>query len=270
MSSVRIQCDPLRRRFSGKTQNVARLALEVGVLEGGGPITVHLDGERLDSLDSPPAGLPLRLSREGGRWTPAVEVKGKFKRPERYGTFKDAFRNRVILVYGTHGNQEENRWALEKARFDAERFWYQGNGSLDVVSDREFNPRIDRDRNVILYGNATSNRAWDELLASCPVRVAPNLVTMGTQKTLAGDDLACVMIYPRHGSDIASVGVVAGTGIRGMRTCTKLPYLLPGVGFPDCLVIRSRILEAGEEAVESAGFFGLDWSLERGEFVGGR
>jgi hypothetical protein len=176
----------------------------------------------------------------------------------------------VVLVYGTRGTAEENRWAMEKARFDAERFWYQGNGSMDVVSDREFDPRREKDRNVVLYGNAKTNGAWEGVLGSCPVRVSPGRVMMEGKETFSGDDLACLMIYPRRGSDVASVGVVAGTGIRGMRACTRLPYLMPGVGFPDLLVLRSSVLARGEKGIESAGFFGLDWSLSRGEFVGGR
>ena len=53
----------------------------------------------------------------------------------RYGTFKEAFRNRMVLVYGTAGNAEEKPWAFERARYDAEKLWYQGNGAVDVFAD---------------------------------------------------------------------------------------------------------------------------------------
>ena len=76
------------------------------------------------------------------------------KGPQRYGPFKEVFRNHVVLVYGTHGTAEENAWALARARYDAETFWYRGNGSIDVLSDRTFNPAHELDRNVVLYGNA--------------------------------------------------------------------------------------------------------------------
>jgi len=38
------------------------------------------------------------------------------KGPQRYGTFKDAFNNRMIFVYGTSGTKEENEWSFNKAR----------------------------------------------------------------------------------------------------------------------------------------------------------
>lgn len=54
---------------------------------------------------------------------------------QRQGTFKDLLRNDVVFVYGTTGDTEERAWAFNKSRFDAERFWYQGNGSIEVTSD---------------------------------------------------------------------------------------------------------------------------------------
>jgi hypothetical protein len=60
----------------------------------------------------------------------------------------------------TRGTPEENGWGLAKARYDAETFWYRGNGSVDVVPDTVFleSGRADeyRDRNVIVYGHSES------------------------------------------------------------------------------------------------------------------
>lgn len=46
-----------------------------------------------------------------------------------------------------------------------------------------------------------------------------------------------------------------------------MAYLTPGIGFPDCLVSKADVLMKGEESLLAAGFFGLDWSVEGGEFV---
>ena len=79
------------------------------------------------------------LIRTGGTWSvsqspPPSSRKG----PARQGPFKEAFRNRFVLVFGTKGTPEENAWSLARARFDAETFWYRGNGSVDIVSDASF------------------------------------------------------------------------------------------------------------------------------------
>lgn len=206
-----------------------------------------------------------------GKWSFTDRPSAAMKGPHRYGTFKDAFRNRVVFIYGTQGTAEENAWAAAKARFDAEQFWYRGNGSIDVVSDVQFraapdgSPLADAKRNIVLYGNATTNACWSTLLGDSPVEVVRGQVRVG-DRAVAGDDLGGLFIRPRPGSE-ASVGVVTGTTAAGMRLCDRLPYFVSGVGYPDCVVFSPDILEAGVAGVRVAGFFGLDWGVESGEFV---
>jgi hypothetical protein len=52
-----------------------------------------------------------------------------------------------------------------------------------------------------------------------------------------------------------------------MRLSNRLPYLSPGIGLPDCTVLDERVLTSGDAGVLLAGFFGLDWSIESGEFA---
>ena len=84
---------------------------------------------------------------------------------------------------------------------------------------------------------------------------------------VVGDDLSCLMIRPRPGSDVASVGVVAGTGIVGMRATDRLPYFVSGVAYPDCVVFDQSVWAKGIAGVRVAGFFGLDWTVTRGDFA---
>ena len=154
----------------------------------------------------------------------------------------------------------------DKARYDAETFWYRGNGSVDVVTDIDFDPSASRDRNVILYGNADTNAAWAPLLGESPVQVRSDAVLVG-QRELTGSDLACLFVRPRPGSERATVGVVAGTGVTGMRLTERLPYFVSGVAYPDFIVLGPDVLTAGTAGIRAAGFFGTDWSVGAGEFA---
>jgi len=170
-----------------------------------------------------------------------------------------------VFVYGTKGTAEENQWALAKARYDAETFWFRGNGSPEVVPDTAFLAPKFQNRGVILYGNADSNSVWTQLLGTSPVQVRRGEITIGN-KRLIGDGLTCVFVRPLQGSDSALVAAVSGTGIAGMRIANNLPYLQPMIGFPDVLVTDSKALELGIPGVKVAGFFGLDWSVDTGDF----
>ena len=184
------------------------------------------------------------LARTGGLWSLSQSPPPlSRKRPARQGPFKEAFRNRLILVWGTKGTPEENAWSLARARFDAETFWYRGNGSVDIVSDASLlepgREQEFRDRNVILYGHADHNAAWRVLFGESPVQVRRGQVKFGSRE-ISGDDLACLFIQPRPGSDRASVAAVSGSGLTGLRLTERLPYFTSGVAYPDCLVIKAR------------------------------
>lgn len=266
MSSVDIRFDPGKRRFVGTTDNVARLGFDVAHVEDDGPLTFAIDGETLTGVEYPTETRHVILHDENGSWRVGGEAPPEHKGHHRNGTFKDVFNRRVIFVYGTKGSDEENAWALNKARYDAETFWYQGNGSIDVIRDRDFQASEEIDRNVVLYGNANTNSAWRALLGDSPVQVRRGQVLLGKEK-IEGGDLGVLVIRPRPGSDLASVGAVAGTGIVGMRLTDVRPYLYPGFAYPDVVVFCAHKLDQSPEAACAAGFFGLNWGMEGGEFV---
>jgi poly(3-hydroxybutyrate) depolymerase len=266
-STVSLRYDPWQRRFRGTTDNVARLALDLGHVRPGEPITVELDGQKLEKIAWPAKATRVWLKREQGKWSVmAGEPPRALKGPHRYGPFKDAFRNRMVLVYGTHGNAAENAWALARARYDAETFWYRGNGSVDVLPDTALDPAAQPERNIILYGNADTNGAWKALLGEGPVQVRRGVVRVGDREE-KGDDLAGLFVRPRPGSDRATVAAVSGTGLPGMRLTERLPYFVSGIAYPDCLILGTESLTRGMEGVRAAGFFGMDWGVASGEFA---
>ena len=267
LSALHLKYNPERRRFSGTTENVSRLSLDVQHVTSGNTVQVTLDAQEFADLEKPAGGEPkLWFRRTGKTWSVAAKPSPSLKGPHRSGPFKDAFRNRVVFVYGTRGTPEENDWALAKARFDAERFWYQGNASVDVVADSAFDAAAEPDRNVILYGHAESNAAWPPLLKESPVQVSRGKLRVGDRER-TGDDLACLFIRPRPGSDKASVGVVTGTGLAGLRLAETPAYFTSGVAYPDCLVLGPETLAKGVEGVIAAGYFGEDWGVASGEFA---
>ncbi|HEY3267809.1 MAG TPA: prolyl oligopeptidase family serine peptidase [Armatimonadota bacterium] len=258
LSKIDIQVDPGQRRFIGTTSNVERLALDLSMLPSGGSIHVALDGRTLDSRW--PATGVLRLAKAGGNWKVAGPLPATQKNPLRNGPFRDAFRNRMVFVYGTAGTKEENVWAFAKARFDAETFWYRGNGAIDVVPDSAFSTAAYRDRGVILYGNADTNAAWKALLSDSPIQVTRRGVSIGGRH-IAGEDLACAFVRPRKDSSLACVAVVAPVGGAGRALADGMAYLQPMNGFPDAVVASLG------KGVVAAGFFGNDWSLASGDFA---
>jgi acyl-CoA synthetase (AMP-forming)/AMP-acid ligase II len=259
--------DPGLNEVQGTTVNVSRLAIDTRILGVQKTATVVLDSQKHDVRLNEISTDRIWFGKEQGMWRQVSPPSATVKNARRNGTFKEAFRNRMALVYGTSGAPQENSWAYARARYDAEKLWYQGNGSVDVLADTEFVPSKEPDRNVILYGNKRTHRLWTTLLSGSPITVDRDRIVFG-EKSVKGSDICCVFIRPRAGSDVASVGVVSGTGIEGFALTHLVMYLEPGLGLPDLTVFRSDVLTDGDAGMILTGFFGADWSMPTGEFVG--
>jgi pimeloyl-ACP methyl ester carboxylesterase len=261
-AAVRYEAD--RKLFIGLTINVSALAINVSHLPTDTIVEVVLDGEAIGEF--PVEDRPLTFIRNELGWNAVPSLPRSFKRPQRYGGLRNAFANRAILVYGTQGSEEENAWAVAKARYDAETLLSRANGALEVVADTEFDADANRDRNVVLYGNADINSAWPLLLSTSPVQIRGDGVWIDRRPEL-GDDLACVFVRPRRRSGNAVVGVIGGTGIHGMRATDRLPLFVNGANFPDSLLFGADSLEKGNEGVRAVGYFGMTWGVDPGEIV---
>ena len=265
-SKVTIDRDAKTGAFKGTTSNVARLSLTpAAATAAGAAVRVELDGTRLEA--TPSADGRLHLARDASGWTAAAPPDAAFKGPARSGGFKDAFRHRVVLVYGTGGTPDERARAFNKARFDAETFWYRGNGSVDVVSDKAFDPRR---RTAIgtwcSTATPTPTRSGRGCSAEARSMSARPKVRIG-EREFQGPDLGIYFVRPREGSATASVGAVAWTGAAGWAAVQPVQYFVSGAGFPDVMLLSADALKVGTAGVRAIGWFGNDWSVERGDFA---
>jgi poly(3-hydroxybutyrate) depolymerase len=230
----------------------------VHVLQLGKPfVSLTLDGQKLGKVRS-----GAQLFNTNGEWH-VDHLKDGWKSPELSGPFKNVYQNHFVFVVGTHGTTEENEWAAQRARYDAETFQYRGNGSVDIVTDSKYNAGWQR--NVILYGNADTNSAWNVLLKNSPIQVHRGKLSVG-DKVLEGNDLGSLFVYPHHAhGKWVLVGVISGTGVVGSKASDRLPIFTSGVAYPDWTVFGAGVLTKGTHGIKACGFFGNDWSLTSGD-----
>ncbi len=260
MSRFELNRDVEESEITGTTDNVDRLTLNLEPFNPGESVTIKLD-------DTPALPITINndktvtLARTSDGWQQAGKLSADQKGPHRHGAFKEAFTNNMIFVYGTSGTEKENRLAYEKARYDAETWYYRGNGAVDVIPDGKFDTGQYPERNVIIYGNRDVNSAWGDLLPDCPIQITRHFVEMGNHR-IEGEDLAAYFLYPRPDSDTASVAVIAGTGTEGMMAASGNQYFAGGSGFPDFMIFQSDMLLHGADSVLSIGFFDNNWKTD--------
>jgi pimeloyl-ACP methyl ester carboxylesterase len=262
LSSVKAVAWPGNSTVEIEAENVSALSIDPASHFQAGKITMKIGGAEL-AADWKGEGR-IHLARKGGSWALAGPRSPSLKGPRRYGPFKHVFDRRFVLVYGTGGTEEENRLALARARFDAGMWWYRANGAAEVLPDSGFDPGRYKGRNVILYGHADQNSAFAVLLPDSPVRLSRGALEAGGQ-TWKGDDIALLLIRPSPLGEGNLVGVVGGTGPRGILASMRVSYLRSFVQFPDWTAFRWAVTEKGMKGLMGLGLFGPDWSLEKGE-----
>ena len=246
------------KRVEIETDNVSLLALRLPPRETAG-VTVRIDGVELPHSWESPA-----YEHTGETWKQLVTMGPM--RPRKFahlqGPFKRAWNRRFVFVVGTKGTPQETTRLWERARYDAQRWWYRGRGQTIVISDKVWEAKLSgQSRGVVLYGNADTNHLWDRLLGKAPFRVTRERVTLGDQ-TWSGDDLAAAFVYPRQDQPGSSlVAVLAGTGDVGTRMGHRLRIFLAGSGIPDYVVWGSDVLQTGDGGVRAAGWFDDRWKL---------
>jgi dienelactone hydrolase len=265
-SRLTAKLDPSAHRLEMTSENVTGLAVDwLAALAAIEPATwsIRLDGAEL-TLELDAAKLRSAFAKgDDGDWRFTTADNADVKNPTRAGPFKEAFRNRMIFVVGTHGTPAENAWAWEKARYDHETWRYRGNGAVDVVRDDDFDAAAESDRNVVLFGNRRTNSAWDRVLQTTELDLDQGRLRVGTRE-LRGEDLALLAVRPRRDSAVASVAIVGGTGVIGMRATTDMPYFVSGVAYPDWTVFRATFARDGIAAILGAGWFANDWTCPDG------
>ncbi|RRB07704.1 carboxylesterase family protein [Larkinella rosea] len=265
-SRVQLKRDKKAGTIVGKTGNVELLSLNLVDFAAGQTVSITLDSLKTIQyqVSNPAEKLFLIKNTQWEIGTkPALTQKGA----HRNGTFKEPFNNRMVFVYGTSGTAEENEWAYNKARYDAETWYYRGNGAVDIVPDKEFTPAQYADRGVVIFGNATTNRAWSKLLADSPIQVSRGVVSVGNER-FTGNDVSVYFSWPRPDSPKTSVAVVSGTGLPGLKAADANQYFAAGSGFPDFMIFSLDMAKEGIKGVRQAGFFDNNWKLESSEMVG--
>lgn len=262
-SRIRLKRNRAANIIEGQTENVRLLRLDVKDFTTGSRLTLKLDGAELTATSG---AQPLYFLKVQNGWQLTTAPPLSEKGPHRNGTLKDAFHHRMVFVYSTGGSKEENEWSFNKARYDAETWYYRGNGSMDIIADKDYYPQQYADRGVIIYGNKTTNKAWNTLLADAPVQMERNKITAGG-KTWSGPDMAASFIWPLKGSSVASVAVIGGTGIAGMKAAYANQYFAGASGFPDYMIYDAKMMLTGANAVKMAGFYNHAWVMSEADRV---
>ncbi|MES2425363.1 MAG: alpha/beta hydrolase-fold protein [Bacteroidota bacterium] len=260
-SRIRLNRNKKTASITGTADNIALLKLKLAGFSKGNTINITLDDLTPVKYTTISDNDSIYLKKADKEWKLVAQPGMQEKGPHRNGTFKDGFGKNMLYVYATGGTEQEKEWSIAKARYDAESWYYRGNGAFDIISDKEYSKAKYPGRNVVLIGNASTNSAWKALLYDCPVNISNGIVKVGT-KLYTGTDLGAYFVWPMAGTSVNTISVIAGTGIEGMNAANANQYFTGGSGFADIMVFRSGMLKQGAGQVVHASFYDNQWKVQ--------
>ncbi|MBL8064443.1 MAG: prolyl oligopeptidase family serine peptidase [Chthonomonadaceae bacterium] len=242
-----------------KTTNALALALHP--MTGSKSIKVDLDGQVLD-IKFESENEPVTLVQSQGQWR--IGPVDRLRLIEHEGGIKSCFQ-KSVLVYGTKGNKAANSWSYNKARYDAETWWYRSSGSFELRDDSVIPEISDSSERLVCYGNPQTNAVLGKLWAESDrkdMEWSEKRVTFG-DAGVSGDLGALIMFKSRR----RVVGMIGGSTLMGCRSIERAPLFLSGAHFPDIFVATPDMLLKGSKGVSAAGFYGADWAIDTESFA---
>eukprot|EP00456_Euglypha_rotunda_P083889 TRINITY_DN836_c0_g1_i2.p1 TRINITY_DN836_c0_g1~~TRINITY_DN836_c0_g1_i2.p1 ORF type:complete len:665 (-),score=175.73 TRINITY_DN836_c0_g1_i2:9074-11068(-) len=188
---ARVTAKPVGDELVVQTKNVSALTLQP---PKGSPRKVRLDGSA--PLDLPVDGSDGSFVLGANGWQ-AGKLTGLHKEHGLQGPIDDAFLDSFVFVKPSGKGRSENIDKWVQSEFDhAVTHWRQQmRGDAIVKSDTEITDQDIASSNLVLWGDAQSNKVLAKIVDKLPIRWTDSSVIAGDQ-TFDGANHALIAIYP--------------------------------------------------------------------------
>ena len=235
--------------IEAQTKNVTALAFP-----GRRALSVKIDGQEISTDHA-----ELRFTRVGDRWQPSPAESGLHKRPGSTGPIDDAFMEGFVFVRPTGKplNPLVGEWA-ENELTAARSLWRDVfRGDVRVVSDQTLTADDIRDRNLILWGDPSSNAVLAKIMAKLPLQWDAKTLTFHGQ-TYPSANHAAILIFPNPLNPVHYVVLNSGIDFRNdgyASNALQTPKL------PDWSIVDLRTAPDARwpGKINAAGFFDEEW-----------
>jgi pimeloyl-ACP methyl ester carboxylesterase len=235
------------------TQGVTRLTLAPAAAVS----SVVIDGQPMPTVAK-------TFRKADGKWAPAdaePPAEGLRKRHGLQGPIDDAFLDAFLMVKPTGKplNEKVGAWAAGEMAHAVEHWRLQFRGEAPVKTDEEVTDADIASRNLVLWGDPSSNKVLTRIADRLPVRWTAEAVIVGDRKYPSADHVP-VLIYPNPLNPSKYVMINSGFTFREydyLNNARQVPKL------PDWAVVdvSKPVTSRAPGGIAAAGFFGERWEL---------
>jgi hypothetical protein len=264
---ARVDAEVAENQIIAKTQNVTALTLSfpagAAPRKPGANLIVMLDDVR---VITPPgeSDKPWSASfvKTGNVWQAAVpDGAGLRKKHGLQGPIDDAFMDSFLIVQptGKAAHPAVDAWTNAECHHAIDHWRKQFRGEARVKSDTEVTEADFANHNLVLFGDASSNKVIAQLAVKLPIQWTAQQIAVGA-KNFPADHHALIAIYPNPANPKRYIVLNSGFTFReydylnNARQIAKLPdYAVIDVNVPADARTPGGVVDAG--------FFGEHWEL---------
>jgi predicted esterase len=200
-----VDAEQTENGFKVKTANVRLLSLRLNP-GGAGKAAIDIDGQTFETAPyvANEGRRSVFLQRRDGKWSAVLpeklyndQARRPYKAPGLTGPIDDAFTSNFLCVHGTGKpwHAATQKYADENLkRFQAEWSKYL-RGDLPIKDDVDVTPADIANRNLILFGDPSSNSLIGQILDALPLEWTRENITFAGQTVSAAENVP-VLIYP--------------------------------------------------------------------------
>jgi len=252
------------------TRNVRQFSLQLPekLFDREKPVAVLVDEMPATTFavtkDSPET-ISLRKSPTGPAWADSTgkTAGGLRKKHGLQGPMTDVYEERFIYVYGSAGDDEEDRINQQAATRARDAFTGAFGdllfvGEFVVKRDTEVTGEDLQNANLILIGRPESNEITRKIQSKLPIRLEGD--TIVAQGNLPAEDLQVAFLYPNPLNPQRYVFVQYATDAKSFESLPRSEQL------PDYMIFR-RVSDGKETKTEflEVGHFNGRWQFDREE-----
>ncbi|MFK7817853.1 MAG: prolyl oligopeptidase family serine peptidase [Planctomycetaceae bacterium] len=186
------------------------------------------------------------------------------KREGLQGPIDDAFTQSFICVKPTGKPQSPNlhNWSIWTMNRFASEWNKWMRGELPAITDKQLTAKMIRDKNLVLFGDPSSNSIIAKVLADLPIDwTKDNIIVKGNRYST--DEHGISLIFPNPLNPKRYVVINSGHTFHERDFKASNSWLFPRLGDGAVLKINSNAKDGFDENVESAWIFDSNWKLPK-------
>jgi predicted esterase len=265
-----VKAEHVENGFHLKTQNVRALKLNLPDATGQAQ-EIDIDSQKLVARPTPgPSGSDsIYLQRRAGKWVPVLPQRllvQQGQKPRKVhnlqGPIDEAFCDSFLCVRGTgkpwhEATQKHVDARLQRFAFEWSKYW---RGQLPVKDDADVTNEDIAGRNLILFGDPSSNSLIAQVLDGLPLEWTADEIRLAGQKVAADKHLP-VLIYPNPLNPQRYVVLNSGHTFPTADYEKTNALLFPRLGDFALLRLAATAEDPSASEVITAGLFDDFWSV---------